>query len=79
MREEPLLGSCCSSLFPIKLGVNLRDRSRAAASIDAGIAARISNDRTTHRPSFKAVAEVRFGACVTNALSEYDGAELYER
>jgi D-arabinose 1-dehydrogenase-like Zn-dependent alcohol dehydrogenase len=25
------------------------------------------------------VTEVRNGACVTNALSEYDGAELYER
>src|ERR1700730_14750096 len=49
LREEPLLGSCCSSLFPIKLGINLRDSSRAAASIDAGIAARISNDRT-HSP-----------------------------
>jgi len=34
LREEPPLGSCCSSLFPIKIGINLRDSSRAAASID---------------------------------------------
>ena len=26
-----------------------------------------------------ATAKVGFGACVTNAPSEYDGAELYER
>jgi hypothetical protein len=32
LREEPLLGSCCSSLFSIKLEINLRDSSRAAAS-----------------------------------------------
>jgi hypothetical protein len=75
LREEPLLGSCCSSLFPIKLGVNLRDSSRAAASIDAGIAARISNDRTTHRPSFKAVAEVRFGAWAVVAVEGNDGRQ----
>ena len=27
----------------------------------------------------EALPEVGFGSCVTNALSEYDGAELYER
>jgi hypothetical protein len=25
------------------------------------------------------IGKVGFGACVTNALSEYDGAELYEK
>ena len=43
-----------------------------------------SNESTSEqddvpRPDIEVIGEVGIGACVTNALSEYDGAELYER
>jgi hypothetical protein len=52
------------------------ERSRPTSSIAIAFPnARLPPLQSSHGAN----VEVRCGACVTNAPSEYDGAELYER
>ena len=54
-------------------------------SNECGKAAAVMKDKNANylrrlaKSELTTATDVRSGSCVTNALSEYDGAELYER
>jgi hypothetical protein len=60
-------------------GVHKEALEKAKSTKVRNVALRPTGKKNDSAVPTGCVSEDRFGSCVTNALSEYDGAELYER